>query len=78
MATVTVTVVSVTPPDVVMLASANRVLPLQMLAIETRVCSAVLSISTRSVIALACSRDSSGDDEAEGRGVWAITRSVPC
>ena len=55
----TVTIVSVTPPEVVMLASAKRVLPLQVLTIVTRVCSALLSISTRSVSAFAASRDSS-------------------
>ena len=68
MATVTVSVLSVTPPDVVMLASAKRVLPLHVLTITTRVWSAVLSASTRSVNAFAWSRVSNWDEVDEGRG----------
>ena len=41
--TVTVTMMSVMPPDVVMLASAKRVLPLHVLVMLTRVWSAALS-----------------------------------
>ena len=37
MVTVTSTMTSVTPPDVLMLASAKRVLPLQLLVMLTRV-----------------------------------------
>src|SRR6185503_20515240 len=64
-----VSVVSVTPPDVVMRASAKRVFPLHLLAISTRVWSAVLSMSTRSASALAWSRVSNWDEAIDGRGV---------
>src|SRR6185503_17056949 len=64
-----VSVVSVTPPDVVMRASAKRVFPLHLLAISTRVWSAVLSMSTRSASALAWSRVSSWEEAIDGRGV---------
>ena len=60
-ATVIVTDVSVTPPDVVMFASANRVLPLHRLVMFTRVSPVALMASTRSASAFACSRDSSGE-----------------
>ena len=53
--TVIVTDVLVTPPEVVMLASANRVLPLHSLEMFTRASStAVASASTRSASAFAC------------------------
>jgi hypothetical protein len=44
-------------PDVVMLESANRVLPLCELTIMTCVCSAVLIFNTRSASARAASRE---------------------
>jgi hypothetical protein len=52
----TVSVVSVTPPDVVMLASAKRVLPLHSLVMLTRACSPALRESTRAASAFASSR----------------------
>ena len=51
--TVTVTVVLVTPPDVVMLASAKRVLPPHSLVTFTRDSSPAASDSTRSAMAFA-------------------------
>ena len=51
--TVTVTVVLVTPPDVVMLASAKRVLPPHSLVTFTRVSRPAASDSTRSAMAFA-------------------------
>jgi hypothetical protein len=77
-ATLIVSVVSVTPPDVVMRASAKRVFPLHLLTITTRVWSAVLSINTRSASALAWSRVSNWDEAIVGRGVCAITSSGRC
>ena len=50
---VTTTEVSTNPPEVLMFASANRVLPLHRLVMFTRVCSALLRARTRSAIARA-------------------------
>jgi hypothetical protein len=60
MVTVTATDVFDDCPDVEMLASANRVLPFVELVTVTRVASAVLILSTRSVSARASSADSKG------------------
>jgi hypothetical protein len=54
--TVTSTDTLVTPPEVVMLASAKRVLPFHSLVMVTRVWSALLNDSTRSASAFASSR----------------------
>jgi hypothetical protein len=70
---VTVTEMSSTPPDVVIVASANRVLPLHPLAIATRVWSAMLMPRTRSAIRRACSRDS-GRERSSGPGTAAGSR----
>ena len=56
----TETVVSVMPPDVVISPPAKRVLPLQLLEMETRVSSAFANDNTRSAMAFACSRVRSG------------------
>src|SRR6185503_191098 len=69
-----VSVVSVTPPDVVMCASAKRVFPLHLLAISTRVWSAVLSMSTRSASALAWSRVSNWDEAIIERAANPVRR----
>ena len=59
----TLSVVSVIPPDVVISPPAKRVLPLQSLAMTTRVSSAFANDSTLSVSAFACSRERSGGAE---------------
>jgi hypothetical protein len=70
-----VTDMSLEPPDVVMLPSANRVLPLRSLVTVTRVWSAVLNDSARSVNRRASSRDSTGDVPEVAAA--CITRSEP-